>query len=367
MLKTEIRKFWLILSIRIYLKYDMTPKELGFYFPAEWYNHRATWLTFPRNIATWEDRFERIYPAYFAFIRAISQSERVCINGHDEALCNWIKSQLPEYKIDPNQVDIFPFPTNDSWCRDHGPALLLHQDTQDRMVVNWGYNAWGGKYPPFSDDDRLPLHIADYLSLPTTTPGIIMEGGSVEFNGAGSILTSKVCLLNPNRNPHLTQADIERYLCDYYGAEQVLWVSEGIVGDDTDGHIDDTTRFINHDTVLTATESNRLDANYEPLKQNLSDLKSLRLPNGQALNIVELPMPDPVVDSGERLPASYANFYITNGAVIVPTYRCRQDDVALQIIERCFPTRDIIGIDSTEIIWGLGSFHCLSQQEPIKQ
>ncbi len=345
----------------------MTPKELGFYFPAEWHTHRATWLTFPRNVSTWENRFSRIYPSYFAFIKALSQSEQVCINGHDETLCAWIRSQLPEYGIDPSKVDVLAIPSNDSWCRDHGPAVLIHQSTDERMIVNWGYNSWGGKYPPFDSDDRIPLHIAQYLNLPTVSPGIIMEGGSVEFNGKGSILTSKVCLLNPNRNPHLDQKQIENYLCEYYGAEQVLWVSEGIVGDDTDGHIDDTTRFVNEDTVLTVTESNRLDANYEPLRQNLKDLKDLRLPSGQALNIIELPMPDPVIDQGERLPASYANFYIANQSVIVPTYRCAQDDVALKIIEQCFPGREIIGIDSTEIIWGLGSFHCLSQQEPIKQ
>jgi agmatine deiminase len=179
------------------------------------------------------------------------------------------------------------------------------------------------------------------------------------------VLTSKSCLLNPNRNPHLNQAQIEEYLCNYYGVEQVLWVTEGIVGDDTDGHIDDTTRFVNEDTVLTVVEHDENDDNYEPLKQNLADLKAMSLLNGKSLNIIELPMPDAVYDSGIRLPASYANFLITNGSIIVPIYGCDKDEIALEIIQSCFPERKIVGINATEIIWGLGSFHCLSQQEPI--
>jgi agmatine deiminase len=191
-----------------------------------------------------------------------------------------------------------------------------------------------------------------------------MEGGSVEFNGKGTILTSSACLLNPNRNPHLNQAQIEQYLYDYYGAEQVLWVSEGIVGDDTDGHIDDTVRFVNEDTVVTVIEENKNDENYKLLQQNLAELKTMRLINGKQLNIIELPMPSPVIYEEQRLPASYANFYISNAAVVVPTYRCAQDDKALRILTSCFPDRKVIGIDSTDVIWGLGSWHCLSQQEP---
>jgi agmatine deiminase len=191
-----------------------------------------------------------------------------------------------------------------------------------------------------------------------------MEGGSVDFNGKGTVITSTCCLLNPNRNPHLSQAKIETYLMDYYGVDQVLWVKEGIVGDDTDGHIDDTVRFVNEDTVITVIEENRQDENYTLLQDNLADLKKMRLLNGKQLNIVELPMPEEVIYEDQRLPASYANFYIANDAVIVPTFRCGRDDKALQIIQGCFPDRRVVGIDSTEIIWGLGSFHCLSQQEP---
>jgi len=230
--------------------------------------------------------------------------------------------------------------------------------------VDWGYNAWGDKYPPYDLDDVIPTKIANHFNIPVFNPGIVMEGGSVEFNGAGTILTSTACLLNPNRNPHLNKQQIEEYLMHYYGVEQILWVDEGIIGDDTDGHIDDTVRFVNEDTVLTVIETNQADENYELLQHNLRQLKEMRLLNGKQLNIIELPMPEPVIHEDQRLPASYANFYIANKSVIVPTFRCKKDDTALNIIQSCFPTREVIGIDSTDIIWGLGSFHCLSQQEP---
>jgi agmatine deiminase len=191
-----------------------------------------------------------------------------------------------------------------------------------------------------------------------------MEGGSVDFNGNGTLITSTPCLLNKNRNPHLNREQIENYLCNYYGVDQILWVNEGIVGDDTDGHIDDTVRFVDKDTVIAVVEENKNDENYELLQKNLKELNQMRLLSGKQLNIVELPMPCEVIYEEQRLPASYANFYISNHSVIVPTYRCGRDDKALDIIQRCFPGRRVVGIDSTEIIWGLGSFHCLSQQEP---
>ncbi|HET6994511.1 MAG TPA: agmatine deiminase family protein, partial [Chitinophagaceae bacterium] len=203
-----------------------------------------------------------------------------------------------------------------------------------------------------------------HFNIPVFHPGIVMEGGSVEFNGAGTLMTSTACLLNPNRNPQLNQQQIEEYLFNYYGVEQILWVDEGIVGDDTDGHIDDTVRFVNEDTVVTVVEEDKSDENYSLLQQNLRQLQQMRLLNNRQLNIVELPMPDEVIWEDQRLPASYANFYIANKSVIVPTFRSAKDDKALQIIQACFPGREIIGIDSTELIWGLGSFHCLSQQEP---
>ena len=275
-------------------------------------------------------------------------------------------SCLEKESVDLSLVDFFFHPTNDAWCRDHGPAFLINPNAdQKKVIVDWGYNAWGNKYPPYDLDDVIPTLIGKAFNLPVFNPGIVMEGGSVEFNGAGTVLTSTACLLNPNRNPHLNQAQIEQYLCDYYGMQQVLWVDEGIVGDDTDGHIDDTVRFVNEDTVLTVVEENKQDENYDLLQHNLKQLNQMRLINGRQLNIIELPMPEELIYEDQRLPCSYANFYIANKSVIVPTFRNDRDEKALRIIQDAFPTREVIGIDSTDIIWGLGSFHCLSQQEPL--
>ncbi|MFY7827743.1 MAG: agmatine deiminase family protein [Flectobacillus sp.] len=344
----------------------MTPKQQGFFFPPEWHPHVATWLTFPHNEASWQgNKRHLMYSQYFGLIKAISKGEKVGLNVNDETLKNFILGELPKYEIDLNQIEILVNPTNDAWCRDHGPAFLINPETKERMIVNWGYNAWGGKYPPFDDDNQLPVAIAKHRGLNYVTPGIIMEGGSVEFNGAGTILTSRECLLNENRNPHLTQAQIEQYLYDYYGAEQVLWVNDGIVGDDTDGHIDDTVRFVNQDTVITMVEPNKADDNHKILEENLQLLKQMRLLNGKQLNIVEVPMPSPVVVDDFRTPASYANFLICNAGVLVPTFECKNDEVALDILSQVFTDRPVIGLPSNKIIWGQGSFHCLTQQEPV--
>ena len=343
----------------------MSPKERGYFFPAEWHPHVATWITFPHNDHSWQgDKLADMYPEYFQLIHAISQGEAIHINCHSAELKDFISSQLPLYQIDPKQVTCHIRPTNDAWCRDHGPAFLIHQEDSSRLLVDWEYNAWGGKYPPFDDDNRIPLAIAQEIGLESVSPGIIMEGGSVDFNGAGTVITSKSCLLNRNRNSQLTQEEIEHYLCDYYGVSQVLWVSDGIVGDDTDGHIDDTVRFVNEDTVIAMVEPNPTDDNHLVLQQNLEELKAMRLINGNPLKIVEIPMPDPVVIDEFRAPGSYANFYICNAGVLVPTFDCPQDAVALEILGQLFQDRPVIGLSASKIIWGQGSFHCLTQQEP---
>jgi agmatine deiminase len=344
---------------------SITPAQLGYIFPAEFAPHTATWLSWPHKEASWPGKIQTIYPYYSEFVKELALSEKVRINVVDEAMQAFATKHLQDAQVDMSQVEFFLHPTNDAWCRDHGPAFLINPAAeQKKVVVDWGYNAWGGKYPPFDLDDVIPTLIAKRFGLPVYNPGIVMEGGSVEFNGKGTLLTSTACLLNPNRNAHLKRDQIEQYLRNYYGVEQILWVDEGIVGDDTDGHIDDTIRFVNEDTVLTVVETNKQDENYELLQQNLRQLKQMRLLNGKQLNIIELPMPAAVDFDDQRLPASYANFYIANKSVIVPTYRCAADDIALQIIQQSFPDRKVVGIDSTEIIWGLGSFHCLSQQEP---
>ena len=343
----------------------MTPKSQGFYFPPEWHPHKATWITFPHNDHSWQaEKLHDMYPEYFQLIKAISVGEQVNINVHDLALKEFIEGQLPIYGISSDQINCHIRPTNDAWCRDHGPAFLIHQHTNSRMIVDWEYNAWGGKYPPFDDDNKIPVGIAQSLDLPFAQPKIIMEGGSVEFNGAGTLLTSRSCLLNANRNPHLNQGQIEEYLMEYYGVDQVLWVSDGIVGDDTDGHIDDTVRFVNSDTVIAMVEPKKSDENHAVLVKNLHELSQMRLISGKQLTIVELPMPDPVIIDEFRAPGSYANFYISNAGVLVPTFDCPQDEIALNTLTQLFTDRPVIGLSAKKIIWGQGSFHCLTQQEP---
>jgi agmatine deiminase len=340
------------------------PKNTGFHFPAEWEKHSATWLSWPHKEASWPGKIETIYPVYARFIKALTEGELVNINVNNEDMKQKAISHLKLENVDLNKVNFFFNPTNDAWCRDHGPAFLVNRKEKKKMIVDWGYNAWGGKYPPFDLDDVIPTLIAKHYKIPVVNPGIVMEGGSVEFNGKGTLLTTTSCLLNKNRNPHLNQKKIEEHLINYYGVDHILWLGDGIVGDDTDGHIDDITRFVNSDTVLTVIEENKNDENHEPLEENLKVLKKMRLENGKQLNITELPMPSAVVYDGQRLPASYANFYIGNSAVVVPVFNDRNDEKALEIIQQCFPDRKVIGLDSTDIIWGLGSFHCLSQQEP---
>jgi agmatine deiminase len=328
--------------------------------------HEATWLSWPHKEASWPGKIDAIYPNYSLFVKYLAQSEKVRINVVDEAMQTSATAHLVKAGVNMDQVSFYLHPTNDAWCRDHGPAFLINRSAeQKKVIVDWNYNAWGNKYPPYDLDDVIPTLIGKHFDIPVYHPGIIMEGGSVEFNGMGTILTSTSCLLNPNRNKHLNRDQIENYLFDYYGANQVLWVEEGIVGDDTDGHIDDTIRFVNEDTVLTVVESNTQDENYTLLQDNLAQLKKMRLLNGKQLNIVELPMPEAVIYEDQRLPASYANFYISNKYVIVPTFRSAMDDKALSIIADAYKNREVVGIDSTDIIWGLGSFHCLSQQEPL--
>jgi agmatine deiminase len=342
-----------------------TPKDLGYHFPAEFEPHAATWLSWPHKEASWPGKIHTIYPYYCQFVKELAEGEKVCINVNDEAMRQFAVDHLMEAGVEMAKVEFFLHPTNDAWCRDHGPAFLINRNArQQKIIVDWDYNAWGNKYPPFDLDDVIPTLVGTHYNIPVYYPGIIMEGGSVEFNGEGTVITSTVCLLNQNRNPNLNQEQIENYLRNYYGVEQVLWVCEGIVGDDTDGHVDDTVRFVNKDTVIAVVEENKRDENYELLQKNLRDLKKMRLLTGKQLNIIEIPMPDEIIYEDQRLPASYANFYVANDVVIVPTYRSDKDAKVLDIIAQCFPDRRTIGIDSTEIIWGLGSFHCLSQQEP---
>ena len=339
----------------------LTPKQLGFSFPAEWHRHKATWLSYPHNENSWPGKIETIYPSYNLFIKELSSSEQVHININDSAQQLWAEEELKKINCNMENVYFHSFKTNDAWARDHGPAFVIKG--KEKALVNWNYNAWGGKYPA-ELDNLIPKQIAEYLNIQSFSPNIVMEGGSIDVNGCGDLITTKACLLNENRNPNLTQSQIEEKLREFYCVENILWLNDGIEGDDTDGHVDDLTRFVNEDTVITVVEPNKNDDNYQPLQDNLKLLSKMRLNNGKQINIIEILMPARVEYEEQRLPASYANFYIANDKVIMPLYKCEQDEKAFILLEQVFKDRKIIGIDSTDIIWGLGSFHCLSQQEP---
>ncbi|MBN8247331.1 MAG: agmatine deiminase family protein [Verrucomicrobia bacterium] len=344
-----------------------TPRELGYRMPAEWEPHAATWLTWPRpDGISFPGRYEPIPDVYARFIFHLTRHEPVHINVWNDDLAEIIRKALRTHHVPADRVHLHPFPSYEPWCRDHGPMFVVRDrgGLRDRAVVDWGYNAWGGKYPPFDLDDAIPQHVAHLRGLPTFAPGIVMEGGALDVNGRGTVLTTEACLLHENRNPHLKRPQIEAFLRDYLNVTQILWLGDGIAGDDTDGHVDDLARFVSPDTVVTVMEPDPQDENHEPLRENRDRLRTLRDQDGQPLRIVELPMPRRMEIEDQRLPASYANFYIANGLVVVPTFQDPQDARALDILRPLFPGREVIGLDSSDLIWGLGSFHCISQQEP---
>jgi agmatine deiminase len=344
-----------------------TPAELGYVFPPEWHPHTGTWFSWPRPEGiSFPDKYHTVPENLARIMREIAAREEVHINVPNGNYERIVKEQLKEHGCPLRNIFFHHIKTNESWCRDHGPAFVLkaRRGTQ-AAIVDWGFNAWGGKYPPFDDDDAVPTKIAEELKLPVFYPGIVMEGGSVDLNGAGTILTTKSCLLNKNRNPGLSKREIEDYLKAYYGQKHVAWLGEGIVGDDTDGHVDDLARFISPAKIVTTIEDDPKDENYEILKDNRRRLDDLRDQDGQPFNIIELPMPGVVEHDGQRLPATYANFYFINGALLVPTYRHRKNDRrALEILQSHLPRHKVIAIDCVELIWGLGAIHCLTQQQP---
>ena len=342
-----------------------TPRQLGYHMPAEWEPQAATWMTWPaREHTSFPDgtHHDDVLPTFRAMIQALTTSQRVYLNGGNAADLAPLLASLNEAQR--ANLTLTGIPAIYPWCRDHGSTFVVRDD--GLAAVNWDYNAWGGKYPEILPSDfQINRRMAHLLGIPAFQPGLALEGGSIEVNGSGSLLVTSQCLLNPNRNPHLTKAEIETALRDSLNVENILWLDEGIVGDDTDGHIDDITRFVNQDTVVTVVESDPHDANHAPLHHNLQLLKTMRTEDGQRLNIVELPMPGPVITDGVRLPASYANFYIGNEIILQPVFGDPQDERAVAIIEACFPTRRIVPIDCRELVWGLGTFHCLTQQMPL--
>ncbi len=326
--------------------------------PAEWEPHAATWLSWPHNLETWPGKFDPV-PAVFAqLVGHLQEPVHILVTG--EAMAQEVQSLLQAQGAWRADIQLHPIVTNDCWARDHGPIFITRPG--ELALVDWGFNSWGGKYGPWDDDDQVPTQVADLLGLPRFSPGIILEGGSIDVNGQGLALTTEQCLLNRNRNPHLTRTDLEQYLRDYLGVEQVLWLGEGIVGDDTDGHIDDLARFVNPTTVVCVLEEDPADENYALLQANYERL--LRLAGDPGLTVHALPMPSAHYYDGVRLPASYANFYIANGVVLVPVFGDPQDAIALATLQKLFPNRKVMGIYCTDLVWGLGALHCVTQQQP---
>lgn len=350
------------------------PNLAGFRMPAEWEPHDATWVSWPHKEASWPGKIDAVKPVFARMVAELSRSETVHVNVNDAAMEAEARRLLREH-APPGDVVFHHFPTNDAWCRDHGAVFVTKaansggdgsggDDAPPLTALDFRYNAWGDKYPPYNLDNEIPRRMAEFLAVPRVAVPMVLEGGSIDVNGCGSLLTTESCLLNPNRNPEWSREEIEAALRGCLGVEQILWLGEGIEGDDTDGHVDDLTRFVNRDTVVTVVEPDEQDANHRPLQENLERLQSMRLPDGSRLNVVELPTPPRVECDGERLPASYANFYIANTLVLLPFYGGPSDDAARAILQSCFPDREIVGIDCTDLVWGLGAFHCLTQQIP---
>ena len=332
--------------------------------PAEWEPQAAVWFSWPHNRATWPGQFRPIPGVFAGIVAQVSRFEPVHINcaarlqPRAGRLCR-------KAGADMARVTFHDHPTNDAWCRDHGPIFVRNDRTGEVAVTDWVHNAWGGKYPPYDLDNKIPPLIARKLGLRRFENKMVLEGGSIDVNGRGLLLTSEQCLLNPNRNPHLNRGQIEQNLREFLGVDTVLWLGEGIVGDDTDGHIDDITRFYKPDGFVTMIESNSRDPNHRLLAENLERLKDFRTPGGRKFDIVQLSMPTPFGFRGQPVPASYANFLVINGAVLVPQFRQKKPDaLACDILGACFKGREIIPIDCFHLIWGLGTLHCISQQQP---
>ncbi len=344
----------------------LSPAKLGFQMPAEWGPQESVWLSWPHKLASWPDKFEPVPDVFARIAFEIAETQLVRINVADEAMEVGVRQKLTEHSVPLSQITFHHNPTNDAWVRDHGPIYVVKEEGQgrERALTKWGYNAWGDKYPPYDLDNQVPYRIAREFDEPLFEGGMILEGGSIDVNGAGVLLTTESCLLNPNRNPDLSREEIESRLRDFLGVKTILWLGDGIVGDDTDGHVDDITRFVNERTIVTVIEEDRADDNFHPLQENLHRLRMMKDASGRPFDIATIPMPDPVWHEETRLPASYANFLIINGKVLVPTYRCNQDQIALEALQTLFPDRRVVGIDCTDLVWGLGAIHCVTQQQP---
>jgi agmatine deiminase len=355
------------------------PQQLGYRMPAEWEPHEATWLAWPHNPDDWPGKFQAIPWVYAEIVRLLAARERVHILAEDAKAEERARSVLERAGANLDRVNFHLWPTDRSWTRDSGPIFV--RNAAGRVVItNWHFNGWA-KYSDWHLDDQVPgrvaallglqewkpaVRLADGASLGTSARRLVLEGGSIDVNGEGVLLTTEECLLSKvqERNPGVSREQLERAFHEYLGIDQVIWLNHGIAGDDTHGHIDDIARFVAPTTIIAAVEPNRADDNHAPLNENRSRLKAARTSGGKQFTIIELPMPRPVVFNGQRLPASYANFYIANDLVLVPTFHDPNDRVALNTLAEVFAGREVIGIHSVDLVWGLGTLHCMTQQQP---
>lgn len=347
-----------------------TPRDHGYRMPAEWAPHAATWIAWPHNASDWPGKFQPVPWVYAEIVRHLASVEPVHILVNDAAAEQRAHGILRRAGANLAQVRFHQWPTNRVWTRDSGP-IFVRNAAGEVAITDWKFNAWA-KYEDWRHDDQIPAHVAEVLDIPVWQPQangqrLVLEGGSIDTNGAGVLLTTEECLLSEKqqRNLGLTRADLEHAFDDYLGIDQVLWLNRGISGDDTHGHVDDITRFVGENAIVTVTEPNRDDENHLPLAENLDRLRAARNPQGRPFDVTELPMPAPVVFDGQRLPASYANFYLANGLVLVPTFNDPNDRHALNTLARLFPNRKVVGIHCGDLIWGLGALHCMTQQQPL--
>ena len=341
-----------------------TPRSLGYSMPAEWVPHRATWLAWPHNRATWPSQLETVREVWVQIIQTLALNEQVVLLVNDEQTEQDVVLRLKNVGAVMKNTSILKIPTVDVWMRDYGPTFLTRAGKNPLALNDWIFDGWGKKYQSYEDDDRVAKDMASLLQIPVFNHSVVLEGGSIEVNGAGTCLTTEQCLLNKNRNPDMSRGEIEQFLKETLGVSHIIWLAEGIVGDDTDGHIDDIARFIDPMTVVCVLETNSRDENYAPLQENYDRLKGARDQGGLPLSIVTLPCPAPFDYVGSRLPASYANFYIANKVVLVPVFADPNDDKALGVLQELFPKHRVIGLPCKALVAGLGAIHCVTQQEP---
>ena len=340
-----------------------TPRQLGFHMPAEWEPHSAVWLSWPHDPVSFPF-LEEAEDAFAHFVAEICTSETVELQIVDQQMKQRAAKVLGGCGVDLSRIHFHIADYADIWFRDYGPIFVVNHDTRRLAMTKWIFNAWGNKYESLLKDNEIPRAMDESLYLPMFEPGIVLEGGSIDVNGLGTLMTTEQCLLNKNRNPEFGKEDLERILSDYLGVDHFIWLKEGIESDDTDGHIDDIARFVNPATVLCAWQDDTTDPDHKALEENFKLLQCARDQNGNALNVVKLPAPGWVGDEKGRLPASYANFYIGNTKVLVPMFGVANDQRALEVIQSAFPDREVVGIDAFYLVYGLGTFHCMTQQQP---